>query len=325
MKRALILGVSGQDGSYMTEHLLGLGYRVTGFGRHMSRWLKDSAEWIEFVCGDIRDSTAIETAVRKSWPDEIYNFVAQPFIPESWTMPAETLDVNAGGLARLMQVVERVKPDARVYQASTSEMFGNHDGACNEDTPLIPVSPYGVAKLAAHNLARVYSDRGIYVVSGICGNHESPRRGLEMVTRKIARAVAEWSFGGTDFLPVGNLDSKRDWGFAGDYVKAIRLMLQQDNPKTYVIGTGESHSVREFIAEAMSCIEDESPMKDRVFVDPSLVRKNEIRSLLMDARLATSELGWRPETTFKGLVHTMVNAEMAIIERTQRRNSEVMA
>ena len=321
MKRALITGISGQDGSYLAEYLLELGYQVYGLVRREPRtvrWLQGICERVEFVYGDLRDNTSLEGAFRKAWPDEVYNLAGQVFVPSSWECPSETFDINVGGLARLLQIVERQKADTRVYQASSSEMYGNVGGNCSEQTPLNPVSPYGVSKMAAHHLVRVYRQRGIYALCGILFNHESPRRGPEMVTRKITRAAAAWAKGDKTKLKLGNLQARRDWGFAGDYVKAMHAMLQQNEPKDYVIGTGESHSVAEFVTLVLKelCRYGETmhfsrPMEDFVEVDERLVRPNEIQDLRADCRMARAELGWAPELNFPGLVHIMVDSELA--------------
>jgi GDPmannose 4,6-dehydratase len=321
MKRALITGISGQDGSYLAEYLLDLGYQVYGLVRREPctvRWLQGICERVDFVYGDLRDNTSLEGAFRKAWPDEVYNLAAQVFIPSSWECPSETFDINVGGLARLLQIVERQKADTRVYQASSSEMYGNVGGNCSEQTPLNPVSPYGVSKMAAHHLVRVYRQRGIYALGGILFNHESPRRGPEMVTRKITRAAAAWAKGDKTKLKLGNLQARRDWGFAGDYVKAMHAMLQQNEPKDYVIGTGESYSVAEFVTLVLKelCRYGETmhfsrPIEDFVEVDERLVRPNEIQDLQADCRMARTELGWAPELNFPGLVRIMVESDLA--------------
>ena len=325
MKRALITGISGQDGSYLAEHLLGLGYQIYGLVRRDSQtmqWIYPISQFIEFVYGDLRDAVSLEAAFRKAWPDELYNLAAQVFIPTGWEFPAETFDINVGGLARLLQIVEREKPDTRVYQASSSEMFGNVNGPCSEVTPLRPASPYGVSKLAAHRLCDIYRERGLFVVGGILFNHESPRRGPEMVTRKITRAAASWARGDRTKLRLGNLEARRDWGFAGDYVKAMHLMLQQKEPKDYVIGTGESHSVAEFVervlAELRSVVGHEDFSRGPegfVEVDQRLARPNEIHDLKADSSLARAELGWVPAVDFLDLVSTMVAADLAALDR----------
>lgn len=321
MKRALITGVSGQDGSYLAEYLLGLGYQVYGLVRREPqtvRWLRGICEHVEFLYGDLRDSASLEVAFRKAWPEEVYNLAGQVFVPSSWESPSETFDMNVGGLVRLLQIVERQKPDTRVYQASSSEMYGNVDGHCNEQTPLNPASPYGISKMAAHHLMNIYRQRGIYAVGGILFNHESPRRGPEMVTRKITRAAAAWANGDRSKLKLGNLQARRDWGFAGDYVKAMHAMLQQETPKDYVIGTGESYSVADFVNTVLKelCRHDHAerfnrPIEEFVEVDQRFVRPNEIHNLRADARLARIELGWVPTLDFRGLVRIMFESDLA--------------
>lgn len=322
-KKALITGIFGQDGSYLAEYLLQLGYQVYGLVRRESgtvRWLQPISDRLELIYGDLRDATSLEVAFRKAWPDELYNLAGQVFVPTSWECPAETFDINVGGLARLFQIVERQKPDTRVYQASSSEMFGNVEGFCNEQTPLTPASPYGVSKLAAHRLVQVYRQRGLYAVSGILFNHESPRRGPEMVTRKITRAAAAWMKADGTKLKLGNLQARRDWGFAGDYVRAMHAMLQQPTPKDFVIGTGESHSVAEFVTQVLAELHDlvgngkfTGPIEDFVQVDSRLVRPNEIHDLRADSRVARKELNWKPTVDFRGLVRMMVESDLAIL------------
>jgi GDPmannose 4,6-dehydratase len=320
MKTALITGISGQDGSYLAEYLLELGYQVYGLVRREPqtvRWLQPVCERLDLLYGDMRDTTSLEVAVSKAWPDEIYNLAGQVFVPTSWQCPAETFDINTGGLARLLNIVERQKPDTRVYQASSSEMFGNADGLCNEQTPLHPSSPYGTSKMAAHRLAEVYRGRGLYVVGGILFNHESPRRGPEMVTRKITRALTErWISGHNTKLKLGNLQARRDWGFAGDYVTAMHAMLQQPKPRDYVIGTGQSHSVADFVAAALAELKgvdaaEDLSIHDYVEMDRQLFRAGEIHDLRADAHLARTELGWEPRIDFRALVRMMIKADLA--------------
>jgi GDPmannose 4,6-dehydratase len=322
-KTALITGISGQDGSYLAEYLLNLGYHVWGFARRDPqgmRWIWPIANRIELVYGDLRDPISLEVGLRKAWPDEVYNLAAQVFVPSSWEFPAETVDTNVGGLARILRIVEQEKPDTRVYQASSSEMYGNAPGACNEQTPFSPASPYGVSKLAAHRLCQIYRERGLYVVGGILFNHESPRRGPEMVTRRITLAAASWAKGDRTKLKLGNLQARRDWGFAGDYVKAIHLMLQQKEPKDYTIGTGKSHSVAEFVEQVFGELRQidgkgdfSGPIEKFVEVDPRFLRTSEIRDLRADASLARKELGWKPTVDFQQLVHMMVTADYAAL------------
>ena len=321
MKKALITGISGQDGSYLAEYLLDLGYEVWGMVRRepeTSRWLEHTAHRIEIVYGDLRDEESLAVAFQKAWPDEVYNLAAQVFVPTSWECPAETFDINVGGFARLLQIVVRQKPDTRVYQASTSEMFGNVGALCNEQTPFSPMSPYGTSKMAAHRLAEVYRNRGLFAVGGILFNHESPRRGPEMVTRKITRAAARWVLGDRAKLKLGNLQSRRDWGFAGDYVKAMHAMLQQDTPRDYIVGTGVSHSVEDFIRQVLTELRALCPAEDVprsieawVEVDPQFLRTGEIHDLRADAGAARKELGWQPEVDFPQLVKMMIESDLA--------------
>ena len=322
MKKALITGISGQDGSYLAEYLLGLGYSVYGLVRRESgtmRWLNGVKDRIELLYGDMRDTVSLEVAFAKATPDEVYNLAGQVFVPTSWHLPAETFDINVGGLARVLNIVERLKPDTRVYQASSSEMYGNLDGLRNEDTRLSPTSPYGVSKTAAHKLCEVYRARGVFAVGGILFNHESPRRGPEMVTRKITLASADWARGKKNKVKLGNMDARRDWGFAGDYVRAMHGMLQEAEAKDYVIATGKSHSVFEFVAEVLHCL-DLVPagadvakiVGEYVEVDPKLFRTGEIHDLRGDAALARKELKWQPEVDFHGLVRMMVESDAGV-------------
>jgi|ERR1039458_2462170 GDPmannose 4,6-dehydratase len=334
--KALITGCLGQDGSYLAEHLLSLGYEVWGTVRRIRPGITptlfdadDSGNWVagvDYYYADMTDIVSVDKVIRKCWPDEIYNLAGQVFVPTSWNYPAETFDVNTGGLARIMKVLEETKCKAKVYQASTSEMFGNQltylmeKGivSLNEKSIMHPVSPYGVSKLAAHKLVDVYRQKGMYIVSGILGNHESPRRGEEMVTRKITKHVAKWrretsgAFGiGCATLKLGNLQSKRDWGFAGDYVKAMHLMLQQEQPDDYVIGTGEAHSVQEFLEAALEAAQlDLFSWPEHVEIDPAFSRSEELHTLVLDASKAKRILGWKSETTFKQLVTMMVNSDV---------------
>jgi GDPmannose 4,6-dehydratase len=325
MKKALITGISGQDGSYLAEYLLGLGYRVYGLVRRESgtmRWLNAVEGQIELLFGDMRDTASLEVAFAKASPDEVYNLAGQVFVPTSWQIPAETFDINVGGLARLLNIIERQKPDTHLYQASSSEMYGNLNGLRNEETVLAPTSPYGVSKTAAHRLCEVYRARGVFAVGGILFNHESPRRGPEMVTRKITLAAADWAQGRKNKVKLGNMQARRDWGFAGDYVRAMHAMLQTEKPNDYVIATGESHSVYEFVVEVLHCLDlvgDGHNVADLVNeyveVDPKLFRTGEIHDLRGDASLARRALNWQTDVDFKGLVSMMVEADTG-------RNSE---
>ena len=319
MKKALITGISGQDGSYLAEYLLELGYRVYGLVRRESgtmRWLTRIESQIELLFGDMRDTAALEVAFAKASPDEVYNLAGQVFVPTSWQIPAETFDINVGGLARLLNIIERQKPDTRIYQASSSEMYGNLNGLRNEQTALDPTSPYGVSKTAAHRLCEVYRARGTFAVGGILFNHESPRRGPEMVTRKITLAAADWARGRKNKLKLGNMQARRDWGFAGDYIRAMHAMLQTEKPSDFVVATGESHSVYEFVVEVLHCLDLVAAgrsvadvVNEYVEVDPKLFRTGEIHDLRGDASLARRALNWQPDVDFKGLVRMMVEAD----------------
>jgi GDPmannose 4,6-dehydratase len=286
------------------------------------QWLEGLRGRIELVYGDLRDAESLGVAFQKAWPDEVYNLAGQVFVPTSWEYPTETFDINVNGLLRLLQIIQRTKPDTRIYQASSSEMMGNSDGKCDERTPLSPTSPYGVSKAAAHRLAGVYRQRGIFAVGGILFNHESPRRGPEMVTRKITRHAARWLLGDRTKLQLGNLQARRDWGFAGDYIKAMHAMLQQPQPKDYVIGTGVSHSVSDFLHATMEAMADlGSPanapksLEEWTEVNPQFLRTGEIHDLRADASLAKKELGWEPTVDFKQLVRMMLESDLAAARR----------
>ena len=327
MKTALITGCTGQDGSYMAEYLLGLGYEVFGTVRkHTHNGSQHYVKGVQYEYADLRDEISLETVIRKCHPDEIYNFAGQVFVPTSWEQPAETFDVNVGGLARILAIVLKVCPNCRVYQASSSEMYGNTLmksrisgptslaenmlAALNENSPMRPVSPYAASKLAAHKLVSVYRQKGIYAVGGICFNHESPRRGVEMVTRKISRHVGAVKAGVKSTLRLGSLTTRRDWGFAGDYVKAMHLMLQKGIPQDYVIGTGVAHSVLDFLNASFGL--KNGTLNDMPDVEagcPEFVRQNELYTLIADASFAQRSLGWKPETSFEQLVRMMVTAD----------------
>ena len=319
MKRALITGSQGQDGFYLSKHLLELGYEVWGGVRrwpdtHASELMDD----VNYVYCDVRDGQSIDVALRKSVPDEIYNLAGQVFVPTSWDHPEETFDVNATGFLRLMQSVKRICPEARVYQACTSEMYGNTGGYLDETSPMNPTSPYGIAKYAAHKTARMYREMGLFVCSGILFNHESPKRGREMVTRKITSHVATWMLN-EEYrlkLKLGNMQAVRDWGFAGDYVKAMRLMLQQDQPDDYVVASGETHTIDQFWAEAVSVagITTEEALAFTE-VSKSLLRVNDTMHLWGNANKAKTVLGWKPEVSFKELVRMMIEADYELVSR----------
>ena len=318
-KRALITGITGQDGSYLAELLLDKGYEVFGAVRRTStpsdERIAHLGDRITLLVGDLSDTPSLLDAVEESQPDEVYNLAAQSFVGDSWRQPIYTGDVDGLGVTRLLEAIRRVKPEARFYQAATSEMYGKvHEVPQSETTPFHPRSPYGVAKVYGYYMTLNYRESfGMHASNGILFNHESPRRGLEFVTRKITHAVARIKHGVQNELRLGNTDAKRDWGFAGDYVEGMWLMLQQDEPGDYVLATGETHTVQEFVAEAF----DRAGLdwEQHVVIDPRFVRPAEVDLLLGDPGKAKRELGWEPKTTFKGLVDMMVDADMELVAR----------
>ena len=323
VKTALITGIGGQDGSYLAAYLLKLGYRVHGTVRRndfqQDNLPADLVNRVRFHYADLRDELSLEIVMRRVHPDEIYNLAGQTFVPPSWTHPAETFDVNVGGLARILKMVDHIDKKIKVYQASSSEMFGNlmHVGqrvtAIDETAPMVPVSPYGASKLAAHKLVDVYRQRGLFVVSGILFNHESPRRGAEMVTRKITRHIARWAVGDLSPLELGNVHSARDWGFAGDYVKAMHAMLQIEKPDDYVIGTGHSHTVMDFLTAAVGAAGLPGELLGPQYVKTGsdlFARPDDLHCLVADYTKAKTQLTWYPETSFEELVHMMVDADV---------------
>jgi GDPmannose 4,6-dehydratase len=313
-KTAVITGVTGQDGSYLAELLLAKGYEVIGVVRRTSH---DSYERIghlldrvHIVAADLLDQHSLTTVIRDAKPDEVYNLAAQSFVPTSWTQPVLTGEFTALGVTRLLEAIRLVHPEARFYQASSSEMFGKAvETPQRETTPFYPRSPYGVAKVYGHWITVNYRESyGMYAVSGILFNHESPRRGLEFVTRKVSDAVARIKLGKARELRLGNLDSGRDWGFAGDYVEAMWRMLQQPKPKDYVVGTGTMHTVRDLCTAAFSHVGMD--WKQFVQVDARFVRPAEVDTLLADASRARHDLGWAPQVSFEQLVKMMVDADL---------------
>ncbi|MDN4619419.1 GDP-mannose 4,6-dehydratase [Paenibacillus sp. PsM32] len=314
MKRALITGVTGQDGSYLAELLLEKGYQVFGLRRRTSTpnyenvaHIQDKIEWIS---GDLTDLASLIEAVRISNPDEVYNLAAQSFVAASWPQPIATGQLTALAVTNMLEAVRIAKPDARFYQASSSEMFGKVQAIPQvETTPFYPRSPYGVAKLYGHWITVNYRESfNMFACSGILFNHESPRRGLEFVTRKVTDGVAQIKLGLATELRLGNLDSQRDWGFAGDYVKAMWLMLQQDTPDDFVISTGEMHTVEELVQVAFDHVG--LNWRDYVVIDEKFVRPAEVDLLLGDCTKAKQELGWELEVGFKQLVANMVDADL---------------
>ncbi|OBY76955.1 GDP-mannose 4,6-dehydratase [Paenibacillus sp. KS1] len=313
-KRALITGITGQDGSYLAELLLEKGYKVFGLRRRTSVPIMENIEHIkdeiEFVDGDLLDLSSLIQAVKIANPDEVYNLAAQSFVGTSWTQPGLTAQVTALGVTNMLEAVRLVKPEARFYQASSSEMFGKVvETPQKETTPFYPRSPYGVAKVYGHWITVNYRESfNMFACSGILFNHESPRRGVEFVTRKVTDAVARIKLGLQSELRMGNLDAKRDWGFAGDYVKAMWLMLQQDTPDDYVISTGETHTVQELVEIAFGHVG--LNWKDYVVIDPKFVRPAEVDLLLGDCTKAKTQLGWELEVGFEQLVKMMVDSDM---------------
>jgi GDPmannose 4,6-dehydratase len=314
-RTALITGITGQDGSYLAELLLEQGYRVVGMTRRSSTITNERiahlADSIELVQGDLLDQASLVEALQQSRPAEVYNLAAQSFVPTSWNQPVLTGEFTALGVTRLLEAIRQVDRSIRFYQASSSEMFGKvAESPQNENTAFHPRSPYGVAKVYGHLLTVNYRESyGLYAASGICFNHESPRRGLEFVTRKVTDGVARIRVGLASELKLGNLESERDWGFAGDYVRAMWLMLQQDEPRDYVIATGETHTVRELCEVAFG--HAGLDYRDHVTMDEAFIRPAEVDHLLGDASRARKDLGWEPQIGFEGLVRMMVDADLA--------------
>ncbi len=315
MPTALVTGITGQDGSYLAELLLEKGYRVVGVVRRTSH---DSYERIQHLVGrveivpaDLLDQHSLQTVVKDSQPDEVYNLAAQSFVPTSWSQPVLTGEFTALGVTRLLDAVRLSKPDARFYQASSSEMFGKvQETPQKETTPFYPRSPYGVAKVYGHYITVNYRESyGMFAVSGILFNHESPRRGLEFVTRKISHAVARIKLGQAQTLALGNLDARRDWGFAGDYVDAMWRMLQQPTPEDFVVGTGVMHSVRDCCEMAFG--HAGLDFRKHVTHDPRFDRPAEVEILLADPSKARQHLGWVPQVDFATLMGMMVDADIA--------------
>lgn len=317
MRNALVTGITGQDGAYLAQLLLDKGYRVVGLHRRSSTtntWRLQQLgvlDKIELVEGDLGDTSSLETAIDNAEPEEVYNLAAQSFVPSSWGQPLYTADVTAMGVLRLLEAVRRVNNKIRFYQASSSEMYGQvEEIPQRETTPFHPRSPYGVSKVFGYWITRNYRESyGMYACNGILFNHESPLRGIEFVTRKITDGVARIKLGLATELRLGNLKAKRDWGFAGDYVRAMWLMMQQDEPGDYVIATGESHEVGEFVQLAFEAVGLD--WRQYVAEDSKYLRPAEVDTLLGDPTLARNVLGWTPSTTFAGLIEMMVRADLA--------------
>lgn len=314
MPTALITGITGQDGSYLAEYLLGKGYEVYGLIRRLSTpnqtRISTSLDDLVLLEGDITDQSSLNIALQTAMPDEIYNLAAQSFVATSWNQPVLTGDVTGLGVVRMLEAMRHFSPEARFYQASSSEMFGtSSDALKSETTPFHPRSPYAVAKVYGHYVTVNYRESyGLFCCNGICFNHESPRRGIEFVTKKISDGVARICCDRAKELRLGNLEVRRDWGFAGDYVKAMWLMLQKDEPDDYVIATGESHSVKDFAALAFAHVG--LHWEDYVRVDQRFMRPAEVFDLRGDASKARAKLGWTPTTSFEELVRTMVDADV---------------
>ena len=314
MPTAIITGITGQDGSYLAEFLLAKGYNVIGMVRRSStvtfQRIKHFQDDITIIQGDLHDQSSLVDVIERYRPDEVYNLAAQSFVPTSWNQPVQTGEVTALGVTRLLEAIRLINPKTRFYQASSSEMFGKvREVPQSESTPFYPRSPYGVAKVYAHWITVNYRESyDLYAVSGLLFNHESPRRGLEFVTRKISYGVARIKLGLAKELRLGNLESRRDWGFAGDYVEAMWLMMQREAPVDFVIGTGVTHSVRELCELAFSHVGLD--YNDYVIQDPEFYRPAEVDLLVANPSKAVEELGWQPRVGFKDLIHMMVDADL---------------
>ena len=313
-KRVIITGITGQDGSYLAELLLEKGYEVYGMVRRSSTpnlWrIQDVLDRVTLKPADLLDQLSLIRLIHEVRPHELYNLAAMSFVPASWDQPMLTGEYNSQGVTRLLDAIRQVDPTIRFYQASSSEMFGKvREMPQTETTPFYPRSPYGVSKVFAHYITVNYRESyNLFAVSGMLFNHESPRRGVEFVTRKVTDGVARIKLGLTDTLSIGNLDAQRDWGFAGDYVRAMWLMLQQDTPRDYVIATGVSHSVRQLVEIAFT--HAGLDWEKHVRVDPALLRPAEVEHLLGDATKARRELSWKPEVSFNRLIEMMVDADL---------------
>ena len=317
--RALITGLTGQDGSYLAEFLLDEGYEVFGLVRRSSTVNFDRIQHIQdrinLLSGDLIDQNSLISALAEADPDEVYNLAAQSFVPASWTQPVLTGEATGLGVMRMLEAVRRVDPTIRFYQASSSEMFGKvRSTPQNEETPFYPRSPYGVAKVYGHWITVNYRESyALFAVSGILFNHESPRRGLEFVTRKVTYGAARIKLGLAEELRLGNLEARRDWGYAGDYVRAMWMMLQADEPRDYVIGTGVTHSVRDLVATAFGYLDLD--WEEYVVQDERFMRPAEVESLVADPSRARAELGWEPTVDFEALVRMMVDADLESLAR----------
>jgi GDPmannose 4,6-dehydratase len=313
-KVALITGITGQDGSYLAEFLLSKGYKVYGMVRRASvdkyERISHIMDKIELIQGDLLDQYSLISALKKAQPSEVYNLAAQSFVPTSWAQPVLTSEFTAIGVTRMLESIRLVDPTIRFYQASSSEMYGKVlEVPQTEDTPFYPRSPYGVAKAYGHYITVNYRESyDLFAVSGILFNHESPRRGLEFVTRKVTDGVARIKLGLAKDLKLGNLDAKRDWGFAGDYVEAMWLMLQQNTPDDYVIATGETRTVKELVQIAFNRVGLD--WEQYVKIDPAFIRPAEVDLLIGDPKKAQEKLGWKPRVSFEQMINMMVDADL---------------
>ena len=318
MKRALITGINGMDGSHLADFLLTKGYEVFGMERRTSYPNRLNTKHLEgkitFINGDLTDQNSLRRCLVKSNPHEVYNLAAQSFVGESWNTPEQTGDVTALGALRMLEAIREYGKDVKYYQASTSEMFGRMvENPAKETTPFYPRSPYGVAKLYGHWITKNYRESyDMFNVSGILFNHESERRGIEFVTRKITDGVAKIHLGLEDYITLGNLDSRRDWGYSPDYVKSMWMMLQQDNPDDYVIATGEEHTIREFLEIAFKCINIDDWEK-YVLQDERYMRPAEVAVLCGDSSKAREVLGWEPETSFERMIINMITNDIELL------------
>ena len=318
MKTALITGINGMDGSHLADFLLEKGYKVYGVERRSSSKNRINTKHLEgkitFLQGDITDQNSLFRCLKESNPDEVYNLAAQSFVGESWNTPEHTSEVTGLGVLRILEAIREFNPKIRFYQASSSEMFGRMvENPSNENTPFYPRSPYGVSKLYGHWITKNYRESyDIFACSGILFNHESERRGIDFVTRKISDGVARIKLGLADHISLGNLDAKRDWGYAPDYIEVMWLMLQQDTPDDYVIATGDTRSIREFLDEAFKCvgIEDWEPY---IKIDPQFMRPAEVDVLRGDYSKAKLQLGWEPKTNFNELVKIMIDNDIKLL------------
>ncbi|MGO8814274.1 MAG: GDP-mannose 4,6-dehydratase [Terriglobia bacterium] len=319
--RALITGITGQDGSYLAELLLGKGYEVFGIVRRSSVKKFDRIESfideIELMEGDLTDQSSLDSVIQSVQPDEVYNMAAQSFVPVSWNQPVLTGDVTGLGVIRILEAIRKHRPKAKFLQASSSEMFGKvRETPQTEKTPFHPRSPYGVAKVFGYHITVNYRESyGMFACSAMGFNHESPRRGMEFVTRKVTHQVARIKCGLAKKLTMGNLEAKRDWGFAGDYVRAMWMMLQQPEPDDYVLATGRTHSVREMLEVAFAAAGLD--WQEYVEIDPKLIRPAEVDTLCGDATKAREKLGWVPEVSFEELIKMMVEADVKLVQRTE--------